>query len=99
MGSYLGQVLAPALSFLIAWIIDDSLTDGNYIGEFMSILSGTKFLFYTPIFLGQLVFAILGSDFILFSWIDNVLIFFIMHYVSNLTFLFLALDLSLIGSL
>ena len=93
MGNYIGQVLAPLLSFLVAWIVDSTITDDPDTGNTINTIAAFKFIFYGPIFLGQLTFAILGSDFILFSWIDNVLIFLIMHYVSNVTFLFLLLDL------
>ena len=52
---------------------------------------GLAYMFQIPFWLG-VVYLVFGSNFFLFSWVDNVLIFLIKHYVSNLVFLIVLLQ-------
>ena len=62
-------------------LIDD--IDWNIAVGFVPTLL-SFFAYIVPLFL-TLVYFIFGSEFILFVWIDNVLVFLITHWVSNVT--------------
>ena len=83
---YFGQTLSPIIALAIPLIIAP---------DFTTDIGWEVFLFIVPLYLSilllwpvgmlQLLFLLVGADFILFRWLDNLIIFFLQYWVSFMT--------------
>ena len=85
--SYAGQIIAPFLAALVTAILV------GFEEDFVDDLDKELLVFFIPIVSNILAYSIpavltvlyfiTGSDWLLVYWLDNVLIFFIEHWLSN----------------
>ena len=84
-----GFVLQPIASLATLFISALFFPDADVGYEmlfYLFIPLGLAYYYQIPFWLG-VVYLVFGSNFFLFSWVDNVLIFLIKHFVSNTVFL------------
>ena len=81
----LANMIVLFITILLGFILIGDNFDVGYEFIFYIIAPVIGFYAYIIPFCLSVVYAVFGANFFLFSWVDNLLVFVIKHWVSNIT--------------
>ena len=95
MVGYVLQPFASIATIFLAAIISPGASVGYEMLLYIFMPLGLAYMYQFPFWLG-VIYLVFGSNFFLFSWVDNVLIFLIKHLVSNIAVLMVLMQFFLL---